>query len=208
MRFFLFYGLFFVLLSAARIDQVDSVNRQNALTENPLMKVEGTNEEKVPEIISGEESDMGPQYIVKRKFIRKWISAFVDSYYSYTSNVFQQEELTPNQAYDTSVMISTAQVAIAPDAFEMDSRLKIAPRIGFRHQWFNYGIGDTDPISGATSGGGVNSLDFDVQTVFADNRWIYDQVWVASIGFDWVRLLGHEQPTDNYAEFYKEYDTH
>ena len=202
--FFLFVNLSF----AARIDQVDAANRQNALTDNPLMKVEAPKEERVPEIASGEESDLGPQYIVKKKFVRKWISAFVDSYYSYTSNVFQEEELIPNQAYDSSLMISTVQFAIAPDAFEMDEHLKVAPKIGFRHQWFNYALGDNDPINRFGGSGGLNSLDFDVQTIFAENRWIYDQVWVANIGFDWVRLLGHEQPTDNYAEFYKEYDTH
>ncbi len=203
---FLFLILTFYI-QGARIDRVDTANRQNALSENPLVKVESQQEEKVPMVIPGEETDLGPQYIVKRKFIRKWVQGFVDSYYTYTSNVFQEEELSPNQAYDSSLMASTAQVAFAPDAFELSDKLKISPTIGFRHQWFNYGIGDTDPLNRFGGSGGLNSLDFDVQTLYASNRWIYDNLWVATVQFDWIRLLGHEKPTSNYAEFYKEYDT-
>ncbi len=154
-------------------------------------------EKKVPEIVPGEMEDTGPQYIVQRVPIRKWFDVYVDSQFFYTSNVFQQEEpTTGDEAEDSNILVSTAQFAVAPDAFEVGGG-QLSPRLGYRHQWFNYSLHDTF--------GGLNSLDFDSQTVFTDLSYTFDQNWTASLGFEWTRLLGHEPPTDDYAEFYKEY---
>jgi hypothetical protein len=144
-----------------------------------------------PEIYPGESDDVGPQFIVRSKPVRKWVEAFADTQYFYTSNMF----LTENRFTDTGLLLSTVQVALAPTNLTLDGK-PIAPRLGFRHQWYNYGFDQT--------ANQLNNFDFDVQTVFMDTRWAFEKDWVVGISFDWNRLLGHEPPLSDYNTFYDE----
>jgi hypothetical protein len=176
------------------IQQSESVRRQQDLQTAQQKTTQG-NEEKAPELYPGENADVGPQFLLRVKQRREWVEGSVDSQYFYTSNVFLSENPTYNSTVDTGVWVNTAQVAFAPTPFDWNDG-KLAPRVGFRHQWYNYGLDKND--------NNLNNIDFDLQTIFAEVRYQFAENWVASFGTDFTRLLQHETPVSDYAEIYKE----
>lgn len=192
-------GLAVSAQAQTRIDTVDqSRGRQELISKEK--KVSARTGEVVSELYAGELQEAGPQYILKYDPRRSWLDAMADVQYYYTSNVFLTENPTHNATEDTGLLVSTAQVALAPNPGFQAGEGILFPRLGFRHQWYNYGLDSTD--------NGLNNFDFDAQTVFADLRYVYKDSWVFKGGFDWQRLLGHESPgsgDNDYAEFYKEY---
>lgn len=140
--------------------------------------------------------DTGPQFLVRAKPRRQWFEAIADSQFYYTSNFTLNEEGTFVGEEDTAMLVSTAQFALCP-VFDVASG-RISPRLGYRHQWYNYDIVENE--------GRNNAFDFDSQTVFAEINWyLPGDDWRIFGGFEWRRLLGHEGPSPDYAEFYKEY---
>lgn len=155
------------------------------------------NAEEVPEFVPGETQDSGPQFLVRRKQVRKWVDVYIDSQYYYQTNATQVEEPIGNEARDTGVLVNTAQVAIAPDPFDLGGG-KLAPLVGFRYQWFNYELDRADQ-------NGLNNFDFDSQTAYAEVRYQFSDFWIAMVGFEWQRLLGHESSQGAYNEIYRDY---
>ncbi len=175
----------------SQVQRMEQFNQQ----QNDVMLQTGTEsggDQTAPELYSGESKDVGPQFIVRVKPERKWVEGTVDSQYYYTSNML----LTEQRPQDTTILVNTVQVALAPTAFDVAGG-KLSPRLGFRYQWYNYGLDKTS--------NGYNNFDFDVETVFSDVRYQFGDNFYAGVGFEWNRLLNHEGPTSDYAEFYKEY---
>jgi hypothetical protein len=183
-----------------RVDQVEGVQTRRQLQDQAASQNSPLTSEQAPEVVPGEIQDTGPQYLVRVKERRKWVEGSVDSQFYYTSNMFLNEEdfgqIEQDALEDTSVWVNTAEFAFAPDPFKVPGG-QLSPRVGFRHQWFNYGMDSTE--------NGYNNFDFDAQTLYGDLEYRFLEHWVAGVGFDWLRLLNHEGPTDNYAEFYNEY---
>ncbi|MEM9445549.1 MAG: hypothetical protein AAGA18_09370 [Verrucomicrobiota bacterium] len=152
----------------------------------------------VPELFASEREDLGPQFIVRRIPRRKWFDAYVDTQYFYSSNVNLAKNSFDANHQDTAVWVNTLQLAIAPDPYEIFEGVALYPSVGFRYQWYNYGLLQGDDH--------LNRLDFDSQTTFAECRFVIDDLWVVTAGFDWNRLVGHEEP--NYQELYREYKPH
>ncbi|MES2309882.1 MAG: hypothetical protein V4507_13580, partial [Verrucomicrobiota bacterium] len=144
-KFLLFLSLIaFVGAQDSRIDQADDLNRRRALqsnTQNAIPDIR-EEEEQAPEVIPGDREDMGPQYLVKRKVIRRWWDVRLDSQYLYTSNMLLQANGWNHRAVDTTLLASTAEFRFAPDPILIGSDA-LLPMVGFRHQWFNYALGDT-----------------------------------------------------------------
>jgi len=155
--------------------------------QNPRMLDVSTNLE-APEIYPGENADVGPQHILKAGAPRKtWFEVVADSQYFYSDNLF----LSDKNKQDGSIFVNTIQAAFAPEPFALGSG-KMAVAVGFRSQWFNYGLG-----GGPTN---ISALDFNAQTAFATARYQFGN-WQAYGEFDFTRLLS--QP--NYVEAYREY---
>lgn len=172
------------------VDQAERV-RQRQETERILRELQ-QKDATPPELYPDEMSDVGPQSILRIKQRKKYFEAFVDSQYFYTSNMFFQE----NDPVGTGVLLSTAQLAFAPPPLELGSG-KLSYRVGYQHQWFNYGFEDHTGL--------LNNFDFDAETLFASVRYQTKNHWAFGAGLDWARLLGHEPSSANYTEFYKEY---
>jgi len=148
-----------------------------------------------PELYPDETRDVGPQSILKVRRRKTWIEAYVDSQLFYTSNMFLQEETPGAKLTDTSLFVDTVQLAFAP----MPTVVKqgtIAPRVGFRYQWFMYGLGDSTR--------GLDRFNFDAQTLFADVRYRVHGDWIFEGGFEATRLVGHTPDYDSYREVYSE----
>lgn len=175
----------------------ESFNNSRSLRE-PLSDPRYTDDE-VQSLYPGENEDLGPQYLVKTKPRKRYFQARADSQFFYTSNMFLQEEPRGDEGTETMVWVNTAEFALAPDPYDLGPGT-LAPRLGYRHQWYNYGLDDDS--------NGLNNFDFDVQTVFADMRYNLDEKWFFKAGVEWNRLLGHESTSDDYDEFYKEFLPH
>jgi hypothetical protein len=156
-----------------------------------------------PELYPGEVSDIGPQSILKYKPRKTYIEAMADAQYFYTDNMFLDEE--DEQWAD--VLVATAQIALAPTAYDLGGG-KLAPRLGYRHQWYMYGLLNDDTVSvvdfqtptPTVRDIELKKFDFNAQTLFTDARWTLGH-WDFELGFDYMRLM----ESDDYDQFYQEY---
>lgn len=181
-------GLSAAAQTPGALEQVEQARQQRERSEG----VVAGDDAVVPELYSGESSDIGPQSVLRLKPRRSWFEAQADVQFFYTDNMFLME----NDEVDTSVLLSTVQFAIAPTPFAAESG-RIAPRVGYRHQWFSFGLdGERLPFSTIE----LSDFDFNVSTLFADLTWLRGN-WRAQAGFDFQRLLA----TDDYNQFYREY---
>lgn len=145
--------------------------------------------ETAPQLYEGEDRDVGPQYIVLQKERRHWLEVSLDSQFFYTSNVF----LTEKNAIDSTFFVNTIQVGFAPTPWDV-SNGKLGVRIGYRHQFFNYGLGTSAMPQ-------LNNFDFDVSTVYSQIKYQFHDNWIGTVGLDYNRLLSADQ---NRREFYAE----
>ena len=181
------------------IQQVDRVQQRRELDDSARAAIEGEN---VPQIVSEENSDVGPQSVIKFAPRKSYIEAFADAQYFYTDNLFLADRDRNRQEAD--VLVSTVQAALAPSPYPLWDG-QFSPRVGYRHQWFNFGLADDESFSAFDFNTGqfvtakLSDFDFNVQTVFADGRWRQGN-WILGVGFDFQRLLD----SDDYNQFYRE----
>lgn len=224
---FIILGAFLIVAIAqeTRMEQSESLNRrrelQQGIQNSPIQSWE--EEEQAPEIIPGDRNDLGPQYLVKRKKVRRWVDLKFDTQSMYTSNMLLQADGWNHKAVDVTLLVSTAEFVFAPDPITVKGN-PLIPKIGFRHQWFNYALGDNGKMfrySGNVPQDdalGYNRFDFDSQTVFGSLDYVVSEKWFYGLKFEFTRLLGHEttnrlliesrndkNESENYSEFYKEY---
>ena len=180
------------------VQQVESVR----LREQNELSAKSYNEgDSVPEISPDEGSDAGPQSVLRIKQRKTYFEAMADAQYFYTDNMFLGDDFKKS----ADVLVSTVQIALAPTPYDLAGG-KFAPRVGYRHQWFDYGLISRDKVDvldlGNLNTGKVrlNEFDFNAQTFFTDMRWSRDK-WTAWLGFDFTRLLS----TSSYNQFYEEY---
>jgi hypothetical protein len=146
--------------------------------------------EAIPSLYKDEIEDVGPQFVLKTKPKPEWLEASLDVQMAGTSNVY----LTEKGHIRSSVMVSSAQLAIAPKPWELGSG-KVAFRTGYRHQKFSYATGSQKQPD-------LNDLDFDVSTFFTQGRYYFNDSWAATVGVDHNRLLN--AASGQYDEFYSE----
>ena len=176
------------------IEQTDALKRRQEMER--MFKDAIATGGNMPELFSEETKDVGLQSILKLKQKKTYFEAVMDSQFFYTSNMFLQEKGGGARLTETSMFVNTAQLALAPTPYQIGPG-QLAPRIGYRHQWFDYGL-----ESNARALGG---FDFDVATVFLDLRYRLANNWTFEAGFDWLRLLNHTPSYFSYDEIYKEY---
>jgi len=173
---------------AAAIDQVDTVQQRRQMDES--MKTL-TGDESAPELYPNESSDVGPQSVLKIKLRPTHFEAQADVQYFHTDNMF----LVENNEQDADVLVSTVQFALAPTPYELGNGF-FAPRLGYRHQWFNFGLSGKE-LDG--TGIDLDEFDFNAQTVFIDGRWSRGN-WILEAGVDYTRLMD----SSDYEDFYEE----
>ncbi|HUR46487.1 MAG TPA: hypothetical protein VMZ27_11475 [Candidatus Saccharimonadales bacterium] len=180
------------------IRQSESVEQRRALQESTKKYTGG---ESAPELYPGETTDVGPQTVLKLAPRKTYFEGIADAQYFRTDNMF----LAHDHKDSADVLVSTVQVALAPTAYDLGGGT-FAPRIGYRHQWFNYGLISDKKIQAFDFETGMfkqvklHEFDFNVQTAFIDGRWTRDN-WVFDAGFNFRRLL----TWPGFDEFYREY---
>src|SRR5262245_40874511 len=153
-----------------------------------------------PSLFPEEDTDVGPQSILRMRPMQPRIELFADAQYFYTDNMF----LSDRNEQSSDVLVSTAQGvfnAIQSPMFDGD----FVARLGYRHQWFDYGLANNSTINvfdfnnGTFRQAKLNEFDFNAGTAFTEGIWKRDN-WVAGLAFDYQRLMD----TDGYHEFYRE----
>lgn len=180
------------------IRQVES-DQQRRQLERAAREIEPG--ETAPELYPGESTDVGPQSILKYKPRKTYVEAMADAQYFYTDNMFLDEE--DEQWAD--VLVTTAQIALAPTPYDVGPG-KLASRIGYRHQWYHYGLLNDDTVQVfdfetlTVRDVELKKFDFNAQTLFTDARWTMGN-WGFDLGFEYTRLM----ESDDYDQFYQEY---
>lgn len=170
---------------APAIQQLQNTQLQQLQQSMPELHA-GTN---APELYTGENTDIGPQHILRvgaagQAPRRNWLDASFDTQVFYTDNA---NFSSADSRISSWVFVNTAQAAISPDPFNV-GRGQFAPSIGFSSQWFNY----NDPR--------MRPLDFDAQTAFVNLRYLLGN-WQFTVGGNFTRLVDQ----GSYAETYQEW---
>src|SRR3989442_1789117 len=118
--------------------QVDAVQQRRQLEQTARSYETG---ESAPELYAGENADVGPQSILKFKPRKTWFEAMADAQYFHTDNMF----LNQHDKIGADVLVSTAQFALAPTPYELGGG-RFAPRFGYRHEWFNFGLASDERV--------------------------------------------------------------
>jgi hypothetical protein len=163
----------------AAVQQLE--NTQQAQQQNLLPLL--TPGADVPELYPGENSDVGPQRILKVTPRPTPWEAVLDSQFFYTNNAL----FSDNPKTGSGVFVNTAQVDYAPAPTKLGPGT-FAPSVGIVSQWYNYGRHSLAP------------LDFDAQTAFLNGKYTFDRYWQIYGGANFTRLL-----KPNYEESYREY---
>ena len=177
------------------VEQAETLKRRQ---ETQQMQDKVRTGESAPILSPEEMIDVGPQSILRMKRRQTWFEASADSQLLYTSNILLTEGNSPFNR-GTSFLVSGVSAALAPQPFQLGNGL-FAPRVGVRHQWFNYGIGDGSLERDLA----ISNPDFDAQAAFADARYRFAENWIADAGVDALRILNHTPSYDSYQETYKE----
>ncbi len=170
-----------VLLRAQPTADQQLQNTQQIQQQNSLSAlIPGTN---APELYPGENSDIGPQRILKLTPRPTPWELYFDSQVFYTNNAtFSADPKT-----GSGVLVNTVQVTYSPGPYKLGSNA-FAPSAGIASQWYNYGRKSLRPLS------------FDAQTAFLNGKYNLGAHWQIFGGVNYTRLL-----KPNYEESYREY---
>ncbi|HEX7654821.1 MAG TPA: hypothetical protein VF607_15035 [Verrucomicrobiae bacterium] len=194
-------GLSILSLALAAQAQTPGASQQvDAWRFQQNLPTAGVSTNAAPELYPGETSDVGPQSLLQLQPHRRWVEANAEVQLFYTDNVF----LSDHQKQSANVVVSTVEAALAPTQIQVGDG-QLAPRLGYQHSWFNYGLLGSDQVLVAgfnpitLSSNRLSKFDFNVQTIFADTSWSKGG-WDYSVGLDFRRFLD----SGSYNEFYRE----
>lgn len=160
-------------------------NFQQSPAQQPMLSTlaPGTN---APEIYPGEDADVGPQHILRLVPRRTMFEVKADSEYLWTDNAL----LSSVAPVESTIFINTISAAYAPAPYRVGSG-RMAPAIGVSSQWYNYGLGGHD----------LSAVDFNVQTIFVNAKYLFPNNWIAFGEFDYNRFVAQH----DYREFYHDF---
>ena len=180
--------------AGVNLEQAEGVKRRQAAGQ--LLKDAALQGGGTAEMFAGEATDLGPQSILQIKPRRELFDVILDSQFFHTSNMFLEEDAGGVHPTSATLLVSTMEAAFAPASIPYGQG-RLAPRAGFRYQWFNYGLGQASRHLG--------DFDFDSQTVFGELRYTFGEHWAANFGFDWNVLYAHTPAYFDYPQTYRAY---
>ncbi len=137
-----------------------------------------------PELYAGENTDVGPQHILRRSPRLNYFNLFFDSQVFYSDNANFAEGAA---VLGSAVFVNTAQAAFTPPELKLGSG-KFTPAIGIVSQWYNY------------ENTRMHSLDFNAQTAFASGRYTINY-WQFGGGVNYTRLVDQGSNDQTYDEW-------
>jgi len=181
----LFASLLLVISSPALQAQpaaVQQIQNSRITQPSPLFPElsAGTN---APELYLGENTDVGPQRILRLTPRHKYFNLLLDSQVFYTDNA----NFAPTrQKIGSTVFVNTAQATFSPRAWAVGEG-SISTAIGLASQWYNY---ENDNMS---------SLSFNAQTAFGGVKYAVGK-WLVSLDLSYTRLVNQSDYYLTYQE--------
>ena len=176
-----FAGLFSLPAQPVSVQQFQNTQQMPPVQPPAAGLLAGTN---APELYAGENTDVGPQRILRLNPRPNYFDVFFDSQVFYSDNAnFAQGAAIIGSA----VFVNTVQAAFTPPDIQLGPG-RFAPAAGFVSQWYNYGDDR------------MTSLDFNAQTFFISGRYAVNN-WQLGIGGNYTRLVNQ----GNYAQTYDEF---
>jgi hypothetical protein len=160
-----------------QLQNTQQTQQQNAFSSS---LIPGTT---APELYPGENSDIGPQRILRMTPRPTPWELYLDSQFFYTNNA----TFASNSKIGSGVFVNTAQISYSPGPYKLGTG-SFAPSAGIASQWYNYGRQSLAPLS------------FDAQTAFLNGKYNLGTHWQIFGGVNYTRLL-----KPNYEESYREY---
>lgn len=136
-----------------------------------------------PELYQGENTDVGPQHILRLIPRPLYFNLLLDSQVFYSDNA---NFASTADKIGSTVFVNTIQAAFTPPDVNFDNA-KLSSIIGVASQWYNY---ENEQMS---------SLSFDAQTAFLGTKYAFGK-WSLAFDFSYTRLVN--QPT--YKQTYQE----
>jgi hypothetical protein len=169
------------------VRQAESVKQQQQ--QQQAQKPAADAEDQPPETYPGENEDLGPQMLLKKKKKKPLFEFSADTMFTWTSNALSANT-NPRKA---GVVAETLSLTFAPEPFDLGPG-KMGLRSGYRHLFWMY---DAAKLGGArwpdSSKGTLNGLNFQMSTFFAGSNYSFDENWNASLGVDYNRILNDQR---------------
>ncbi len=159
--------------------QNDQIQRQ--LEPPPTVLFGNTN---APELYPGENTDVGPQRILRLVPRPTYFDALFDSQVIYSDNANYSAQ--PG-AVASVVFVNTVQGAVTSPVYNLGPG-KVAAALGFASQWYNYGNNQ------------LEHLDFNAETVYASGKYTVGK-WQVGAGLNLTRLVSQDSYDETYQEF-------
>lgn len=166
------------------VRQAESLKQQQAQN-----KPEQAASDEPPETYPGENQDLGPQMLLKKKKKKALFEFSEDSMFTWTSNALSSGS-NPREA---GIIAETFSLTFAPEPFDFGPG-KLGLRSGYRHLFWMYDaarLGHQRPV-GDSNYGTLNFLNFEMSTLFVGSNYSFDENWNASLGLDYNRILNDQ----------------
>lgn len=143
-----------------------------------------------PETYPGENQDLGPQMLLKKKKSKALFEFSSDTMFSWTSNALSSA-INPREA---GIVAETFSLALAPEPVDLGPG-KVGVRAGYRHLLWMYDaakVGAARSVNG-TGYGSLNGNNFEMSTFFVGANYSFAENWNASLGVDFNRIMSDEK---------------
>jgi hypothetical protein len=173
-------GTFSLFAQPAAVQQIQNTKLSQQTPEYPSSLAAGTN---APELYQGENTDVGPQRILRLTPRYQYFNVLLDSQVFYTDNA----NFAPSkEKIGSAVFVNTAQLAFMPKKITLENG-SISTAVGVASQWYNY---ENDSMAG---------LSFNAQTAFGDAKYAVGN-WLFAFDLSYTRIVSQPHYGLTYQE--------
>lgn len=167
-----------------------AVRQAESLKQKQAQAPAAPSADEPPETYPGENQDLGPQMLLKKKKVKALFEFSSDTMFSWTSNAFSSS-VNPREA---GIVAETFSLALAPEPVDLGPG-KAGVRAGYRHLLWMYDaakVGHARSVNG-TEYGSLNGSNFEMSTFFVGANYSFAENWNASLGVDFNRIMNDEK---------------
>jgi len=167
-----------------------AVRQAESLKQQQAQAPAAPSADEPPETYPGENQDLGPQMLLKKKKSKALFEFSSDTMFSWTSNAFSSA-VNPREA---GIVAETFSLALAPEPVDLGPG-KVGVRAGYRHLLWMYDaakVGRARSVIGPEYGS-LNGNNFEMSTFFVGANYSFAENWNASLGVDFNRIMNDEK---------------
>jgi hypothetical protein len=163
--------------------------RQKQIQQKQASEAAAPAADEPPETYPGENQDLGPQMLLKKKKKKPLFEFSSDTMFTWTSNALS----AASHPREAGIVAETLSLAVAPDPVDLGPG-KLGIRAGYRHLIWMYDaakLGHARSVND-TSFGSLNGNNFEMSTFFLGTNYSFAEDWNASLGLDFNRIMSDQ----------------